>query len=277
MKNYNTIIKTNTTLEEIKKTVENFNNDLSDNVLCTLEKASIEKALEPINKKLETEFTDKFLITMMTDRKKAFTDLLETPCYTKIVVIENQNKTFKIDDTKTVLFKFSTLEKAYQLSKSKETDKNGKAIPNKSVTIFDALRFYGLMATFIRNLQKSNFEIDEKEGYSLENVIIDEKRQFSEKDGKVFASNSNNALKDQTDILVKFFGYDVHLIKKDLPILKIKAQKLKQDRKNAKFTVNAIIDDKMILQFADVIFGVIASRITGKDIDIVTSKPKKTK
>ena len=77
------------------------------------------------------------------------------------------------------------------------------------------------------------------------------------------------------NIIVKFYGYDVQMLKKDLPILKIKAQKINQNRKTAEFSVNAIIDDNAILKFADVVCGVIASRICGKDIEVVTVKPKK--
>ena len=150
-------------------------------------------------------------------------------------------------------------------------------IINKGVTIFDALRFYGLTSIFIRNIQKSVFEVDETHKYNLDNVIVDNEKIFKDVDGSIFASNSNKALVKQLNIVIKFFGYDVEMFRCDLPILKIKAQKITQDKATAKFRVNAIIDDKAVLKFADSIFGIVASRINGENIEIVTKKENKTK
>ncbi len=274
MTNYIETIKNATNIEEVKQIVENINSDILDNNEVDVNYVNIKNALDAINEDNKNSFTNAFCYALDINRKTAFNMLLSKPYYNTHSIKLEDNGTYTITDS-TKIFSFINLEKGYQLIKHIETDKNGKAIANKSVTVFDALRFYGLTATFIRNLQKSNFEIDADNAYHLENVIVDNEKVFTEKDGETFASNSNNALEKQLNIIVKFFGYDVQMLKKDLPILKIKAQKIKQDKKNAQFTVNAIIDDNAILKFADAIFGVIASRINGKDIEIVTVKPTK--
>ena len=274
MKNYAEMLKNITKIEEVKTLIDAINNDIKDNAKFELNFAELEKAIKAINEKNEKAFVDSFLVSFENDRKTALDALLFVPCFDAYSVSIEKDGTYKLTDGKR-LFKFAKLEKAFQLLKSKENDKNGKPIPNTGATIFGALRFYGLMMSFIRNLQKTNFEIDENEGYNLENVLLDEKSVFVKSDGDAFKSNSNTALQKQVNIIVKIMGYDVKLIKKDLPVLRLQAQKIRQDKKNAHFSVNAIIDDKAVLKFADVIFGVIASRASGKDIEIVTSKPEK--
>lgn len=276
MENYNAKMLEVKNLNELEAIIEKHKNNILDNVDCRLDEFTVKKAIEKVNNTFASEFTDNFINVFITEPKKAFEMLLETPYYKSVTYTENNNHTFSLKTDNKKLFKFADLEKSYQLLKSEETSpKNGAKIPNKGVTIFGALRFYGCMMTFIRNLQKSVFEIDETNGFKLENVVIDNKKAFDEKDGEVFKSNSQNALEKQLNIIAEFYRYDVKMLKKDLPILKLKAQKLRQNKENAQFTVNAIIDDKTVLQFADVVFGVIASRIKGNDVEIITSVPKK--
>lgn len=275
MKNYNELLKNTTNIEEVKKIVDNINSDITDNNKdFDFDFINLKNAIDTINEDNKKEYTTHFCYTIEISRQTAFNELLGKPYYNTYGIKIEENGTFTITDN-TRLFSFVNLEKGYQIFKSTENDKNGKPIANKSVTIFDALRFYGLMSVFVRNLQKSNFEIDKDNTYHLENVVIDNEKVFTENDGKTFASNSNNALEKQLNCIVKFFSYDVQMLKKDLPILKIKAQKIKQDKKNAQFEVNAIIDNNAILKFSDVVFGVIASRIDGKDIEVITTKPTK--
>lgn len=275
MKNYNEMLKNAKNIEEVKKIVDDINNDIKDNnkdfefnfAVLT----EICKSFTDVNK---DNFTDNFCAIAKYDRLKAFNGLLSKPYYIGYSAkFDSQNNLYVVVDVEK-LFSFSNLEKGYRKYVA-ELDTNGKPIIDKSITIFDALRFYGLTSVFVRNLQKANFEIDKDNGYNLENVVVDGENIFKDIDGKCFSSNSNNSLEKQLNIIVKFFGYDVQMLKKDLPILKIKAQKIKQDKKNAKFSVNAIIDDNSILKFADVIFGVVASRIKGEDIEIITTKPTK--
>lgn len=274
MKNYNEKLANITKIEEIKAIVEEINNDVKDNSEFKLDFSELKKAVDKINDNNKNAYTMSFCYDVEVSRQSAFNHLLSKPYFDTYGIKIEDNGTFTIKDN-TKLFSFKDLEKGYQLFKSEETDKDGKAIANKSATVFDALRFYGLMSVFIRNLQKSNFEIDKDNSYNLENVVVDGEKVFVDIDGKVFASNSNNALEKQLNCIVKFFGYDVQMLKKDLPILKIKAQKIKQSKTTAQFSVNAIIDDGSILKFADVVFGVIASRIDGKDVEVVTAKPTK--
>ena len=274
MKNYNELLKNTTNIEEVKNIVDNINADIMDNNEIDFDFVALKNAVDTINENNKKAYTTHFCYAMEQDRKTAFSNIMAKPYFDTYSVKIEENGTFEITDN-TKLFSFVNLEKGFQVFKSTDNDKNGKPIANKSVTIFDALRFYGLMSLFIRNLQKSTFEIDKDCDIKLANVVVDGEKVFTDIDGKVFASNSNNALEKQLNIVATFFGYDVQLLKKDLPILKIKAQKIKQDKKTAAFSVNAIIDDNAILKFADVVFGVIASRIDGKDIEIVTDKPTK--
>ena len=273
MKNYNELLKKSINIEEVKKVVELLNADIRDNNNdFNFDFVSLKNVVDNINETNKNDFTKHFCYEMSKDRQNAFVELLASPCFDTYSIKIEDNGTYTIKDN-TRLFSFVNLEKGYRTFKSTDNDKNGKPILNKSVTIFDALRFYGLMSVFIRNLQKSNFEIDKDNSYNLENVMVDNEKVFADIDGKIFASNSNNMLEKQLNVIVKFFGYDVQMLKKDLPILKIKAQKIKQDKQNANFSINAIIDDNSVLKFADVVFGVITTRINGKDIDIITKKP----
>lgn len=274
MTNYNEMLKNTNTIKEIKSLVDDINADILDNVPMQFDFAKLQKAVAQVNTNNENDFATHFCYAVELDRKKAFAELLDSPCFDTYSIKANDDGTFEINDN-VRLFKFQKLEKAYQVFKSVENDKNGKPIANKSATIFGALRFYGVMGAFIRNLQKSNFEIDGKNGYHLENVVLDNMKIFDEKDGECFTSNSNGKLTDQLNIIVKFFSYDVMMCRKDLPILKIKAQKIKQDKTSAKFSVNAIINDNNILDFANAVFGVVATRIKGEDIEIITKKADK--
>lgn len=275
MKNYTEMFEKMTDIDEIKATIAEINDNIKDNEKYILNDTSIVKALESINENNKNIFTNAFITIFNTDAKVAFADLLKKPHYTVYAVIYKDNA-YSIKESAR-LFKFIDLEKGYKASKAKtDTDGNITNIDEvNKATIFGALRFYGLTSCFIRNLQKSNFEIDKENGYNLAKVVLNGEQVFTDIDGKCFESNSNNNLEKQLNVIVKFFGYDVQMLKKDLPILKIKAQKIKQNKQNAKFTVNAIIDDKTVLKFADVIFGVVASRINGEDIEVITSKPKK--
>ena len=275
MKNYNEILSTITKIEEVKKVVAEINGKIQDNNKdFEFNFVSLQTAVDSINKANRETFTKSFVAIALCDRKVAFADLLKTPYYnTYTAIFDKKTCLYDVKDN-TRLFTFTDLEKGFREEKS-EKDSQGQPIIDKTITIFDAPRFYGLSSVFIRNLQKANFEIDENNSFKLENVIVDGEKIFKDIDGKCFESNSNTALEKQLNILVDFFGYDVKMLKRDLPILKIKAQKLKQDKKTAQFSVNAVIDDNAILKFADVVFGVIANRIKGLDTEIVTSKPKK--
>ena len=271
MKNYNETLKKIENIEELKTLVTNVNDDIADNIEHIFDISILYKVIENINKTNEIIFSKSFVNILLNDRVSAFNDLVKNPSFTVYSLIINDNNTIEIKESKR-LFKFSNLEKCYQTTKSTETDKNGKPILNKSVTIFGALRFYGLCATFIRNCLKSNFTIDENCMYNISNVVIDDKHKFSAEDGKAFASNSNNSLEKQLNILVKFMGYDVKMLKKDVAILKLYAQKLTQDKDNAHTTVKEI----NTIKFADKIFSLVCSRLANKDVAITLTNDKKS-
>ena len=161
MKNYNNIIKNSTNIEEVKKAVTDFNNDIADNVDCKLDENKLKLALDFINKQYEKTFANAFCSLLDTDRKTAYLDLIANPSFKKFVCKIAENGTITIEEKKAV-FKFATLEKQYQLNHSIENDNDGKPILNKKVSVFGAKRFYGLCESFIRNILINNITIDEK-------------------------------------------------------------------------------------------------------------------
>ncbi len=269
MTNYNEKMVNAKNFEEVEAIVKEYNEKMLDNVECRLDEFAVKKAVEKINLNYEKSFTNSFLLAYETDRKVAFEKLLKNPCFNKITFKINDNATFKVEK-KTSIFKFATLEKAYQLSKTTETDKNNKKILNKSVTIFGALRFYGVVDAFIRNMLIQNLSTDTENKIEISKVIIDNEPIFEDDNGKTFSSNSNNALEKQLNVIVKFFGLDVKMLKKDLPILKISAQKIKRDNSTNKSSIAEI----KTLKFADIIFSVITSRANNEDIKVFTNDGK---
>lgn len=271
--NYNEKISAIKNLDELKNLVSELNQNRLDNVQTVYDFSELEKVVEKINTDYENLFVAQFLSLLDTDSKTAFADLLKTPNFDRVILTQEQNGNFKID-VKKALFKFSKLENAYQLKHSVEKSaKNGQPIRNKSVSVFGALRFYGLCDCFIRNLLCENLTIDNTKMYDLSRIVIADTNIFSKDDGKCFASSSNNALEKQLNILVKFFDIDVKMLKKDLPILKMSAQKIKRDVNNNK----ASIHETSTLKFADVLFSVITSRVKNEDIKVFTNDGNEVK
>ena len=273
MTNYNEKIKQAGNIEELRGVINSINDDILNNVEFTLNMAELEKSVKAFNEEFKNEFISKFIADYEEDRKNAFTNLVKSANFQKVVIAENDCGTIKFDDTKKSFVKFADLENAYQLYKSTETDKNGHKIKNKSVTIFGALRFYGLCDAFIRNMFIGNLTIDNEKAVNLSKVKIADKTIFDENDGKCFASNSNNALEKQLNILARFFDIDVKMLKKDLPILKLSAQKIKRDVTNNYSSINEI----KTLKFVDVLFSVITSRYNNTDVAIYTNDGEKVK
>lgn len=267
MKNYTEIIKNTTNLETLKNIVADLNNDKLDNTEIIFDMSALEKSVTLINEEYKNSFSSDFCIGIETDRKATFEKLLKNPNYTKVVIVENENGTISLDDSKKSLFKFTDLEKYYQLMKSTETDKNGKPMKNKEVTVFGALRFYGLCDSFIRNLFTNNLIIDDNKVYNLAKIKIADKTIFDENDGKCFASTSNNALEKQLNILVRFFDIDAKMLKRDLPILKMSVQKIKRDIETNKASINEV----KTLKFADILFSVITSRYNNENVKVFTN------
>ena len=265
--NYNEKISAIKNLDELKNLVSELNQKRLDNVKVTFDVKELDKKVMAINKDYETLFTSQFLSLLDNDFKTAYADLVKTPNFDRVILTEEKNGSLKIE-VKKALFKFSTLENAYQLKHSKEKSvKNGQPIRNKSVTVFGALRFYGLVSAFVRNLLIENITIDNTKVYDLSHVVIADTNIFTEKDGECFSSTSNNALEKQLNILVKFFGIDVKMLKKDLVPLKLSAQKIKRDVNNN----NISIHELDVLKFADILFSVITSRVNNNTIKVFTA------
>lgn len=266
--NYNEKITNAENLETLEAVLENLNNDIQDNVEIIFDMAKLDKAVKTINEEYKNNFSKLFAFNLDKDRKTTFENLVKNPNFDK-VVITDENGTISIEVKKT-LFRFSDLENYYQLLHSTETDKKGKPIKNKSVSVFGALRFYGLCDCFIRNLFTNNLVIDNDKVYDLSRVKIADKTIFDENDGKCFASTSNNALEKQLNILTRFFGLDVKMLKKDLPILKLSAQKIKRDVESNKASINEI----KTLKFADILFSVVTSRYNNENVKVYTNDGK---
>lgn len=265
MKNYNEIIKNAANFEEMEVIINNINDDILNNVEITFAENTIKNTLDIINADFEKNFFFGVVATLETNRKATFENLIKNPSFNKAVFSINENGTIKFEK-KTAIFKFANFEKFYQIYKSEENDKNGKPIANKSVTVFGALRFYGLCDAFIRNMFIGNIASGDTKLVDISKVIIDNETIFEDDNGKTFASGSNSALERQLNCLVKFFGLDVKMLKKDLPILKLSAQKIKRDNDN-KSSINEI----KTLKFVDVLFSVITSRYNNEDVKIFTN------
>ena len=171
--NYNEKIQNSVNLASLKAIVAEINSNIDDNIEFTFDMAKLEKSVAKINEEFKNDFSDAFILWLDTDRKTAFERLVKTPNYTKVIIEVSENGKITLNDSKKSLFKFSDLETALQLARSTETDKNGHKIKNKSVTVFGALRFYGLCDCFIRNLFTTNLIIDNDKIYDLSKSLIE--------------------------------------------------------------------------------------------------------
>ena len=271
MTNYTEKLANVTNLEELKAVIENINEDIQDNAEFILDMNRMNKQVKVLNNQYRNEFSARFNRSLLVDRKVAFTELVKVPNYDRIVITENENGTFKVE-VKNALFRFTDLED-YTQSFNQPKDVNGRVIKDKNKTVFGALRFYGLCDCFIRNLFSNNLTIDNEKVVNLAKVKIADKTIFDENDGKCFASASNNALEKQLNVLAKFFELDVKMLKKDLPILKMSAQKIKRDVDTNKSSINEV----KTLKFADVLFSVITSRYNNEDVKVYTNDGEEVK
>ena len=271
MTNYTEKLANVTNLEELKAVIENINEDIQDNAEFILDINRMNKQVKILNNQYRNEFSARFNRSLLADRKTAFIELVKVPNYDRIVITENENGTYKIE-VKSALFRFTDLEDYIQ-SFNQPRDVNGRVIKDKNKTVFGALRFYGLCDCFIRNLFSNNLTIDNEKVVNLAKVKIADKTIFDENDGKCFASTSNNALEKQLNVLAKFFELDVKMLKKDLPILKMSAQKIKRDADTNKSSINEV----KTLKFADVLFSVITSRYNNEDVKVYTNDGEEVK
>ena len=271
MTNYNEKITKAENLENLNVILDELNNDILDNADIIFDMAKLEKSVAEFNKVYKFEFYNEIAHGLDLDRKATFEKLVKNANFKKLSVEVADNGKLTIKDGKT-LFKFAELEKHYQTFKA-ELDANGKPIRDKSITIFGALRFYGLCEAFIRNMFIGNLTIDNEKAVNLSKVKIADKTIFDENDGKCFTSNSNNALEKQLNILTRFFELDVKMLKKDLPILKMAVQKIKRDIDTNK----ASIKEVNTLKFADILFSVITTRFLNDEIKVYTNDGKEVK
>lgn len=259
MTNFNEKIATlnqeNATLEALKSLISEYNQALLDNEKVEkIDFAKVETVKSIINANYEQIFISNYVRQAKQDKKTAINSLLTNFNFKQISVKLEENNTISIieldasEDQLVKLFDFSKLENAFQLANSVETDQKGNAKPNKSTTIFGALRIYGLTVNFINNLISENIDKKDLEFYKvkLENIVVGEEKIFDENDNKAFLPNekgtfSNNQLESQLNILVRLMGFEnVKLLKRDVKILKLLVLKIKQSNKTAKHTVKQV-------------------------------------
>lgn len=248
----NALNETNATLETLQAVINEYNTALLDNEKTEkIDFLAVEKVKNIINANYEKIFIANYVSQAKQDKKTAINSLLTNFNFKQINVKLNENNTISIieldasEDQLVKLFDFSKLEHAFQLANSVETDQKGNAKPNKSVTIFGALRIYGLAVNFINNLTGEIIDKKDQDFYKvkLENVVVGDEKIFDENDNKAFIPNekgtfSNNQLESQLNILVRLMGFEnVKLLKRDIKILKLLVLKIKQSNKTAKHQI----------------------------------------
>lgn len=283
MKNFTKTFENATNFKSVSALVCALNDAILNNEEIAFSETALKNALDFLTTENEKEIYSStcWKIDKIEDensRENAFRFLMDNITFFAYSFVKNENGTYVINITKR-LIKFAKLEKHYQLLHSKETNKNGKALPNKTVSVFGALRVYGLTDCFIRNCLKSNFEIDEKTNFNLKNVYIDGETIFTEKDGICFSSNSTNALQSQINVIKQFFGFDntYTINKKDIIILKNYAQKISRsiNKDNDKKDGYIKVSETKTFDMLDAIFSMLKSRKNNDDIVITYNDGKK--
>lgn len=245
----NQILANNPTLEHLQIIVNEYNESILNNEPLTLDFAKVEAVKSAINSTYEQAFIARFVSLAKQDKKQAINSLLTTFNYPQISVKIEEDNTYSVitqdanGNALVKLFDFKKLEKAYQLAHSTETDKNGKPLPNKGVTIFGALRIYGLTQTFMNFLTTQTLDEKDLDKYkvNLEKVVVGDEKIFDENDNKAFESISNNNLEKQLNIIVRLMGFeDVKLLKRDVKVLKLVVLKVKQNARTAHHKIKGI-------------------------------------
>ena len=239
----------NTTIENLKAIIEEYNDGILNNAPLTLDFAKVETFKNAINSNYENAFIGDFVALAKKDKKQAINGLLTNFNFKQINVKIEDNNTYSIiekdgkENELVRLFDFKKLEKAYQIAHSTENNEKGDPIPNKAVTIFGALRIVGLTQTFMNFLIKDNLDSKDIDKYKikLEKIVVGEEKIFDENDNKAFESISNNNLEKQLNIIVRLMGFNgVKLLKRDVKVLKMLVLKIKQNKHTAHHTITDI-------------------------------------
>lgn len=225
--NVTTIIESATTVAKLDELINEYNANVMDGNENELVFDNFVAICDNLNETERIRHTIKFLKELETDRKTAFANLLENPCYTKISVNLENDETIKKTEPVSVINSVVDIEKYYRKINSTKTNKNGKIIPDETITIFGKTRFYGLLEKFIQNLVINNVEGESLYKTDLTRLVLDGVT-FTECDGKAFDGTSATALDKQMRVLVKFFGdNDIKTKKKDLMLLRTQVIKAK--------------------------------------------------
>lgn len=226
--NVTEIIENTITIERLDDLINDYNANVMDGLDNDLTVENFVTICDNINKLEQEKHTIKFLNDLEKDRKTAFANLLEKPCYDKVSVkVENDGK-IKKNDLIAVVNSVVDIEKYYRKIKStKVSEKTGKPIPDESITIFGVTRFYGLLEKFIQNLVINNIEGNSEYKTDLTRIKLDSVA-FTENDGKAFDTTSTTALDKQMRVLAKFFGdNEIKTKKKDIMLLRTQVIKAK--------------------------------------------------
>lgn len=259
MKTFNekilTLTQENATLEKLQDIIKDYNQAILDNEKVEIiDFSKVENVKSIINANYENTFITHYVLLAKQDKKQAINNLLKSFNFKQIAVKLEENNTISINELDASkeelvkLFDFSKLEHAFQLANSVETDQKGNAKPNKSVTIFGALRIYGLTVNFINNLIGETIDKKDLDFYKvkLENIVVGDEKIFDENDNRAFIPNdkgtfSNNQLESQLNIIVRLMGFEnVKLLKRDIKILKLLVLKIKQSNKTATHQIKQV-------------------------------------
>ena len=226
-KNVTVIIEGATTVAKLDELITEFNANVMDGIKNDLVLENFQTICDNLNETERDRHCIKFLNELETDRKTAFKNLLENPCYNKQVIFAGNDGQIK-RDTVAVINSVVDIEKYFRRIKSTKTSpKNGKIIPDETITIFGVTRFYGLLEKFIQNLLINQVEGNNEYKTDLTRIKLDE-ISFTEHEGRAFDSTSTTALDTQMRVLAKFFGdNDIKTKKKVIPLLKTQVIKAK--------------------------------------------------
>ena len=222
------IIKNTNTLTELKALVNEFNANVQDKQKNVLSPADLVTIKDKVNEVSKANHSSEFITMLESDRQGAFVWLFNNATFEKANITEESNGQIKFEIVKSVNG-IADIEKAYRLKKSVKVNKNGKAVPNNEVTIFEFTRFYGLLEKFMQNLLVN--QVSENTGYTtdLSRIVLGDKT-FTESESKAFDNVSISALDKQMRVLTAFFGnLEIKTRKKDIPVLRGEILKLKFD------------------------------------------------
>ena len=201
-------------VQEIEEQLKAYNQSIADNNPIEIDLDQIASTLATESEQAKKDFITNFLNELAQDRAKAFNNYVEQPTCNKYVLAQDSEDNYIVKNV-SVFVNLADIEKTYRYNeavrKGNFDEAKGKYIIDKNITIFGAMRLYGLIDQYTRFLVMPSFnELLAKDKQIVEHkidlsrIIIDGKTIFDEEEGKCFATNSKNNLEKQLNIIAKF-------------------------------------------------------------------------